>query len=118
MHFSTTAAIALFATLGAVTLAEPIPTTKTVAAHKLELMQAAGCDVGKCAAALAPTVIGCAAAAAQDFLDPITDAACIAAAVNAKVNPPAACAGCFGSAPKPSPTPRAVPLGAVPRGDF
>jgi hypothetical protein len=34
----------------------------------------AGCSIGKCVAALAPSVVSCAAAAAEEGLNPIADA--------------------------------------------
>ena len=49
----------------------------------------------ECATALAPSIVSCAAAAAQEFVDPISDVSCIAGAVNDGVNPPAACEVCF-----------------------
>ncbi|KAH8896793.1 hypothetical protein GQ53DRAFT_743356 [Thozetella sp. PMI_491] len=51
--------------------------------------------IAKCVAALAPTVVACGAALVEEGLNPIADAACIAAAVNAGVNTPDACKGCF-----------------------
>jgi len=66
----------------------------TSALGSLTGVQANGCSVVKCATALGPAVVGCAAAAAQEFVDPISDAACLAAGLNDGINPPAACNGC------------------------
>ncbi|KAH8832934.1 hypothetical protein DL96DRAFT_693213 [Flagelloscypha sp. PMI_526] len=52
------------------------------------------CNLGKCAAALAPTVVGCGAAAAELGANLLADAACLAAAVNDGVNLPSVCSGC------------------------
>ncbi|KAJ7364846.1 hypothetical protein DFH08DRAFT_950397 [Mycena albidolilacea] len=52
------------------------------------------CDVAKCVADLAPTVAACAAAAAQDGIDPISDAACLTAASTTASKLPAPCNGC------------------------
>lgn len=52
------------------------------------------CDLLKCAAALGPLGVGCVASAAQAFLDPITDAACLASALNDFENKPTECDGC------------------------
>ncbi|KAG6914671.1 hypothetical protein DXG01_016031 [Tephrocybe rancida] len=48
-----------------------------------------------CVAALAPTVVSCVGAAAQEGANPISDAACLAGAVNAAVNLPASCDTCL-----------------------
>ncbi|MCJ1443847.1 MAG: hypothetical protein MMC23_004347 [Stictis urceolatum] len=94
----------LLSLLAATALAAPSPAAKAAqleqrdfgdALDKLKGLQANGCSVIKCAAALAPTVVGCAAAAAQEFIDPISDAACIAAGANAAINEPTSCTGCF-----------------------
>ena len=45
--------------------------------------------------ALAPAFVGCAAAAAEEFVNPVADISCIASAVNDGVNPPAACVTSF-----------------------
>lgn len=59
-----------------------------------------GCSLVKCAAALGPAAVGCGAAAAQAFADPISDAACLAAALNDVTNKPAQCDGCNSSSLK------------------
>jgi hypothetical protein len=43
--------------------------------------------VAECIAALAPTVVSCAAALAEAGLNPIADAACIATLANSSFNP-------------------------------
>ncbi|KAL5117318.1 hypothetical protein ACEQ8H_004763 [Pleosporales sp. CAS-2024a] len=60
----------------------------------LAAKEANGCSKIKCVFALAPTVAACAAAAAEEGLNPIADAGCIIALGNSVVNPPAACSGC------------------------
>lgn len=44
-------------------------------------------NIRKCVVALAPAVISCASAAATEGFNPLADAACIAGAINAGVNP-------------------------------
>jgi len=80
MQFSV---IAILATLAASAYAAP--TT---------VLYPRACDATKCAIALGPAAVTCVGAAVQAGLDPITDAACFATALNAAVNAPAACAGC------------------------
>ncbi|KIM81174.1 hypothetical protein PILCRDRAFT_821616 [Piloderma croceum F 1598] len=53
-----------------------------------------GCEIAKCVAALAPSVVSCVSAAAQEGLDPISDAACLASAANSIVNFPPSCDQC------------------------
>ncbi|GLB39421.1 hypothetical protein LshimejAT787_0605830 [Lyophyllum shimeji] len=53
------------------------------------------CDIAGCVAALAPTVVGCAGAAAAAGANVIADAGCLAGAVNAAVNIPADCDQCL-----------------------
>ncbi|KAF2679501.1 hypothetical protein K458DRAFT_461032 [Lentithecium fluviatile CBS 122367] len=60
----------------------------------MDVKAAAGCNILKCLAALAPEYATCAAALAEEGLNPIADAACFAAALNNIANPPAGCAGC------------------------
>ncbi|KAF5369110.1 hypothetical protein D9615_010436 [Tricholomella constricta] len=55
----------------------------------------ATCDIAGCVAALAPSVVSCAAAAAQAGANVISDAACLASAVNSAVNLPADCDQCL-----------------------
>ncbi|GLB45279.1 hypothetical protein LshimejAT787_2100390 [Lyophyllum shimeji] len=55
----------------------------------------ASCDIGKCVAALAPTVVGCVAAAAKKGADIARDASCLAAAANVVENFPASCDSCL-----------------------
>ncbi|MCJ1329641.1 hypothetical protein MMC10_006321 [Thelotrema lepadinum] len=64
----------------------------------LHNLQAAGCSIIKCATALAPTVVGCAAAAAEEFVNPVADLSCIASAANTGFNPPDSCVTCFDEA--------------------
>lgn len=89
MQFFTIAA--LFAVSALAAPSTVVPAT----AADIHKLSAQGCNIINCAVALAPTIIGCAAAAAQEFLDPFSDAACIAAAANAGINPPSACTSCF-----------------------
>ncbi|KAL0564680.1 hypothetical protein V5O48_017360 [Marasmius crinis-equi] len=51
-------------------------------------------NIKGCAAALAPNVASCASAVGQKF-NPFAYATCLASALNNKVNPPAACNGCY-----------------------
>ncbi|KAL0579579.1 hypothetical protein V5O48_002417 [Marasmius crinis-equi] len=51
-------------------------------------------DLKGCAAALAPNVAACAAAAGQK-VNPFAYATCFAQALNNKINPPAACDNCY-----------------------
>jgi len=53
------------------------------------------CDIAACVAALAPTVVGCVAAAAQSGANVIADAACLAATTNSAINVPASCDQCL-----------------------
>ncbi|KAF7974244.1 hypothetical protein HWV62_13136 [Athelia sp. TMB] len=49
----------------------------------------------ECVAALAPTVVGCASAAAEEGVNPIADVSCLVGAVNIAVNLPASCDSCL-----------------------
>ncbi|KAI4144693.1 MAG: hypothetical protein LQ340_006558 [Diploschistes diacapsis] len=62
---------------------------------QLHNLQSSGCSVIKCVVALAPAFVGCASAAAEEFINPIADISCIAAALNDGVNPPSSCVTCF-----------------------
>ncbi|TDL16061.1 hypothetical protein BD410DRAFT_844722 [Rickenella mellea] len=53
------------------------------------------CHAFKCVAALAPAVVSCAAAAAEDGANPFADIECFADAAEDITNPPSACKGCF-----------------------
>ncbi|KAG6887679.1 hypothetical protein C0995_013594 [Termitomyces sp. Mi166 len=53
------------------------------------------CQIGACVAALAPTVVSCVGAAAQEGANLISDAGCLAGAINAGVNMPASCQTCI-----------------------
>ncbi|KAF8215233.1 hypothetical protein K438DRAFT_1955224 [Mycena galopus ATCC 62051] len=55
---------------------------------------ASTCDVAKCVSDLAPTVAACAAAAAQEGADPVSDASCLTAAAGTASKLPAPCSGC------------------------
>jgi hypothetical protein len=57
----------------------------------------ASCDIAKCGVALAPTGVGCVAAAVELGANPLADAGCVAGVVNLGVNAPAVCAPCFSS---------------------
>jgi hypothetical protein len=67
----------------------PFPANDLAAAAQSELdaKVAAGCDLLKCLAALAPEAATCAAALAEEGLNPLADAACFAAALNNAANP-------------------------------
>ncbi|OAK96876.1 hypothetical protein IQ06DRAFT_338927 [Phaeosphaeriaceae sp. SRC1lsM3a] len=60
----------------------------------VDAKEAAGCSKLKCIAALAPTVVSCAAALAEAGLNPIADAACLATLANSSINPPESCTSC------------------------
>ncbi|KAG5728097.1 hypothetical protein E4T56_gene19439 [Termitomyces sp. T112] len=51
------------------------------------------CDIG--VAALAPTVVACVEAAAEEGANLTTDGVCLTGAINAGVNFPAACESCI-----------------------
>ncbi|KAJ7625620.1 hypothetical protein FB45DRAFT_69652 [Roridomyces roridus] len=53
------------------------------------------CDLKNCVLDLAPTVVTCAAAAAQVELDPISDISCLIAAATAVEQLPTPCNGCL-----------------------
>ncbi|KAJ7601890.1 hypothetical protein DFH06DRAFT_1488997 [Mycena polygramma] len=83
MQFSFAALVAVLTT-GA--LAAPAP---------LFLRQAAACDIKNCVLDLAPSVVSCAAAAAQVGVDPISDAGCLIAAAKDVTALPPSCNGCL-----------------------
>ncbi|KAH7074202.1 fungal calcium binding protein-domain-containing protein [Paraphoma chrysanthemicola] len=107
MQFTITTIVALFA---AATMAAPsaaivdasLVVRDTSAVNALQAQaesflaakEANGCSRLKCIAALAPTVVSCAAALAEAGLNPIADAACIATLANSSINPPDSCKGC------------------------
>ncbi|KAF2168147.1 hypothetical protein M409DRAFT_21592 [Zasmidium cellare ATCC 36951] len=63
--------------------ADPIVNFVQVANETVSKLSIFGCHVRPCLLALAPSLVICAAAAAQEELDPINDAACFAAAAKA-----------------------------------
>jgi len=69
--------------------------TTTVSAGPLRMRQTAStCSIKDCVLDLAPTVVGCGAAAAQLGVDPFSDASCILAAVKDVAELPPSCNGC------------------------
>ncbi|KAJ6553138.1 hypothetical protein B0H19DRAFT_1263543 [Mycena capillaripes] len=80
MRFSIVALLAAFAT--------------SVAASPKPLL-VRSCSVKNCVLALAPLVISCAAAAAEDGVNPFADADCLFDAAKDITHFPAACNGCF-----------------------
>ncbi|KAF2241676.1 hypothetical protein BU26DRAFT_571438 [Trematosphaeria pertusa] len=93
----TAAAFAAPATNADTALLTRTPAMSDVEASAQSLMDAkvaAGCNLLGCLAALAPASVTCAAALAEEGLNPIADAACFASALNNIANPPAACANC------------------------
>ncbi|KAJ7133406.1 hypothetical protein C8R44DRAFT_977573 [Mycena epipterygia] len=65
----------------------------TVSAGPLRMRQST-CDIKTCVLDLAPSVVSCAAAAAQAGVDPFSDAGCILAAVKDVAQLPLSCNGC------------------------
>lgn len=52
------------------------------------------CNLWKCAAALGTMGVGCVAAAAQRFREPIIDGMCVTISLNNVENKPTSCIGC------------------------
>ncbi|CAF9921910.1 MAG: hypothetical protein GOMPHAMPRED_002441 [Gomphillus americanus] len=65
------------------------------ALQHLSLKKAAGCSLLGCAAALAPTVVSCASAIAEEGVNVVEDFSCIAEAIRDGVDEPEECKGCF-----------------------
>jgi tRNA A37 threonylcarbamoyladenosine synthetase subunit TsaC/SUA5/YrdC len=80
---------------GAKDLAGDVVDDAQDAAAQIKASIPEGCDAAKCVVALAGTIVACAAAAAEEGLNPIADAGCFAAAANAAVNTPAVCTKCW-----------------------
>ncbi|KAG6914669.1 hypothetical protein DXG01_016029 [Tephrocybe rancida] len=53
------------------------------------------CNIAGCVIALAPSVVSCVSAAAQEGVNLISDASCLAGAVKSAVDIPAACETCL-----------------------
>ncbi|KAJ7268020.1 hypothetical protein C8J57DRAFT_353770 [Mycena rebaudengoi] len=81
MQLSVFAVCVAFATA---TLAAPTPAFRR-----------ASCDITKCFLDLAPTGLTCAAAAAQEVANPISDASCLVAAAKLGVEFPSSCTACI-----------------------
>ncbi|OCK76496.1 hypothetical protein K432DRAFT_408124 [Lepidopterella palustris CBS 459.81] len=104
MRFITILQIAFAAIVAAAPAPAPAPAPVPVAGFEdliasaqsaLDLKTADGCEIAKCVAALAPLAVSCAAAAAEEGLNPLADAACLASAANNVANTPAACTSCL-----------------------
>ncbi|KAK4504924.1 hypothetical protein PRZ48_002887 [Zasmidium cellare] len=82
MKFSIVLAVGL-PVLAVAQTADPVDNFVQVANQTVAKLSFLGCHVRPCLLALAPSLVICAAAAAQEELDPINDAACFAAAAKA-----------------------------------
>ncbi|KAJ6544647.1 hypothetical protein DFH09DRAFT_1088513 [Mycena vulgaris] len=82
--------IALFTLVAASVSAAPAPLRARTCDIKMPIQPAA------CVLDLGPSVVGCAAAAAQLGADPISDAGCILAAIKDVAELPPSCNGCGG----------------------